>query len=147
VQEFIEALSFAYYLEHHTLMPYRDVEATFKSEQGTPFFPLTMEDYLLGISDLTGEIMRLTITSIGTQHTGLSDILAVCALVRAWYADLEALTPLVRDLRKKQDVTAQSLHKIEAAAYSLSVRGAEYGIMMSFDNHDHGHQYGSNEDD
>lgn len=113
--------------------------------------------------------MRLSITSIGTGHTGLKDILEVCALVRAWHAgtdflllaervalqlvaasmlhsssclsrsafilsprlinvssnqplcspslDLEALTPFVRDLRKKQDVTAQSLQKIEAGKH------------------------------
>lgn len=129
VQEYIEALAFAYYLEHHALIPYKVAQETFKGKDGSLFFPLTTEDYLLGVSDLTGEIMRLSITSIGTGHTGLKDILEVCALVRAWYADLEALTPFVRDLRKKQDVTAQSLQKIEAAAYSLSVRGAEYGLL------------------
>jgi len=95
-------------------------------------FPLTVDDYLLGISDLSGEIMRLSITSIGTQNSGLSDVLSVCSLVRSWHSDLETLTPYVRELRKKQDVTAQSLHKIEAAAYSLSVRGAEYGHLGHF---------------
>jgi len=112
---------------------------------------LTPEDYLLGISDLTGEIMRLAITSIGTQNASLSDVLQVCSSVRAWYSDLEGLTPFVRELRKKQDVTAQSLHKIEDAAYSLSVRGAEYGLLRGFqfnmdssfhdkDEHDRSHE-------
>jgi len=36
LQEYIEALSFAYYLEHHTLMPYRAVEDTLKSQEGLP---------------------------------------------------------------------------------------------------------------
>lgn len=50
------------------------------------FFPLTVEDYLLGVSDLSGEIMRLAITSIGTQNSGLQDVLGVCSLVRSWHA-------------------------------------------------------------
>jgi len=109
-----------------------------------------VEDYLLGISDLTGEIMRLSITAIGAQRSSLADLLAVCNLIRGWYADLEYLTPSVRELRKKQDVTAQSLQKIEGAAYSLSVRGAEYGsgaFDLAFDPRSHHSHEENHEED
>jgi predicted translin family RNA/ssDNA-binding protein len=61
----------------------------------TQYFPLSVEDYLLGISDLTGEIMRLSITAIGAQRSSLADLLAVCNLIRGWYAGQPAflLTP------------------------------------------------------
>ncbi|KAG8908541.1 hypothetical protein FRB99_005901 [Tulasnella sp. 403] len=152
IQEYIEALSFAHYLEHRGLIPYHVVVDSLKSDDGTPYFPLTVEDYLLGVSDLTGEIMRLSITSIGTQGTGLTNVLDICAFVRSCCADFEALTPFVRDLRKKQDVTAQSLQKIEAAAYSLSLRGAEYANfeLLRYHSSSYGEhqepQYGTHED-
>jgi len=42
--------------------------------------------------------------------------------------DLERLTPYVRELSRKQYVTAQSLEKIEDAAYAIAVRGSEYDL-------------------
>ncbi|KAG5648202.1 hypothetical protein DXG03_006157 [Asterophora parasitica] len=127
LQEYIEALSFAHYLEHRSLITFDRVQQTLCDAEGVPYFPLTVSDYLLGLSDLTGELMRFAISAIGTRG-GRTNANQVCAFVRACKADFECMTPYVRDLSKKQAVTAQSLEKIEDAAYALAVRGSEYAL-------------------
>lgn len=91
---------------------------------------MTVSDYLLGLSDLTGELMRFAISGIA-RRGGRTKANEVCAFVRnckagscpsftlrlfsednSWL-DFERWTPYVRDLSKKQSVTAQSLEKIE----------------------------------
>jgi len=42
--------------------------------------------------------------------------------------DFEQITPYISDLRRKQVVTAQSLEKIEDAAYAIVVRSSEYDL-------------------
>ena len=105
------------------------------------YFPLPLEDYLLGLSDLTGELMRYAIATI-PRRGGRQRANDVCAFVRACKAgewlhfacripnaptdarvDFEVWTPHFRELRKKQYVTAQSLQKIEDGQSSrLSLR-------------------------
>ncbi|KAF5377441.1 hypothetical protein D9615_005153 [Tricholomella constricta] len=127
LQEYIEALSFAHYLEHRSLITFHQVQQTLCDAHGVPYFPLTVSNYLLGLSDLTGELMRFAISSIG-RRGGRTKANEVCAFVRACKADFERMTPYVRDLSKKQAVTAQSLEKIEDAAYAIAVRGSEYAL-------------------
>lgn len=83
LQEYIEALSFAHYLEKGTLVSYEEVQASLSDENGIvrlslvfvkwgaqfalQFFPLPFEEYLLGVSDLTGELMRFAITAIARR--------------------------------------------------------------------------------
>lgn len=83
-QEFIEALSFHHYLEHQSLISYdeakakiaelsqakREDETTEESkevEKDAPVVRLTPEDYILGICDMTGELMRFSVTSMATN--------------------------------------------------------------------------------
>ncbi|KAF9056648.1 Translin [Panaeolus papilionaceus] len=110
LQEYIEALSFAHYLNHGTLITYDQVQQTLVDSHGTAYFPLTISDYILGLSDLTGELMRYAISSITKK------------------GDFERMTPYIRDLNKKQAVTTQSLEKIEDAAYTIVLRSSEYEL-------------------
>ncbi|PSN70198.1 translin associated factor X [Corynespora cassiicola Philippines] len=67
-QEFMEALSFQHYLETQTLIPYDEAKsrvATMSGEAGAVL--LTPEDYILGIFDMVGELMRFSITSMATN--------------------------------------------------------------------------------
>lgn len=67
-QEFMEALSFQYYLETQGLISYDDAKAriaTMSGEAGA--VSLTPEDYILGICDMTGELMRFSVTSMATS--------------------------------------------------------------------------------
>ncbi|KAI0651590.1 Translin [Trametes meyenii] len=127
LQEYIEALSFAHYLEHRTLISYDQVQSTLTDPGGLPYFPLPLEDYLLGLADLTGELMRFAIAAI-PRHGGRQKASDVCGFVRACKADFERLTPYFKELRKKQSVTAQSLEKIEDAAYAVAVRTSEFDL-------------------
>ncbi|KAI0067817.1 Translin [Artomyces pyxidatus] len=127
LQEYIEALSFAHYLEHGTLITYNEVQKSLSDESGSPYFPLPMSDYILGLSDLTGELMRFAISSI-SKRGGRTKASEVSVFVRGCKADFEGLTPHIRDLSKKQAVTSQSLRKIEEAAYAIAVRSSEFDL-------------------
>ncbi|CCM01642.1 uncharacterized protein FIBRA_03703 [Fibroporia radiculosa] len=127
LQEYIEALSFAHYLESRSLISYSDVQKSLLGEDGVLYFPLPLEDYLLGLADLTGELMRYAISSI-SRRGGRFKAREVCEFVRGCKADFEGLTPYFRELRKKQQVTAQSLEKIENVAYAIAMRSFEYDL-------------------
>jgi len=127
LQEYIEALSFANFLDHGSLITFDQVQATLSDPKGNPYFPLPVSDYFLGLSDLTGELMRFAISGI-SQRGGRKKATDVCAFVRDCKADFERITPYIRDLKKKQAVTAQSLEKIEDTVYAIVVRSSEYDL-------------------
>ncbi|PPQ90409.1 hypothetical protein CVT25_014927 [Psilocybe cyanescens] len=144
LQEYIEALSFAHYLDHGSLITFDEVQKTLMTPEGVEYFPLTLSDYLLGLSDLTGELMRFAISGIANKG-GRKRATEVCAFVRRCKSDFEGMTPYIRELRKKQSVTTQSLEKIEdddgaltepsasgffstPAAYAIVVRSSEYDL-------------------
>jgi hypothetical protein len=67
-QEFMEALSFQHYLETQSLISFNEVKsriATLSGESGTVSF--TAEDFILGVCDMTGELMRFSVTSMATN--------------------------------------------------------------------------------
>lgn len=67
-QEFMEALSFHHYLETQTLISYEEAQSRIASMsgEGRPVL-LTPEDYILGIFDMVGELMRFSITAMATH--------------------------------------------------------------------------------
>ncbi|KAF2007333.1 Translin [Amniculicola lignicola CBS 123094] len=68
LQEFIEALSFQHYLETQTLITYEEATARIlkMGELSAPIH-LSPQDYVLGIFDMIGELMRFSITSMATN--------------------------------------------------------------------------------
>ncbi|KAL5117686.1 hypothetical protein ACEQ8H_004434 [Pleosporales sp. CAS-2024a] len=69
-QELMEALSFQHYLETQCVITYDEAQkkiASMCSERGA--VSLTPDDYVLGICDMTGELMRFSITSMATNGT------------------------------------------------------------------------------
>ncbi|GAA6061182.1 hypothetical protein JCM10212_002395 [Sporobolomyces blumeae] len=111
-----------------------------------PYVLVSPEDYLGGVADLTGELMRLAIASVGKNlqlslassseakgkgaDTGgeesFADIDKIGRLVREIKGQMDPLAPYARWLNKKLTVLDQSLGKIENASYNLRIRGAEY---------------------
>jgi predicted translin family RNA/ssDNA-binding protein len=64
----MEALSFHHYLETQSVISYEDAQAKIASmcsEAGA--VSLTPDDYILGICDMTGELMRFSVTSMATS--------------------------------------------------------------------------------
>ena len=62
VQEYIEAVSFRHYLETQRLITYAEAQSRIPGG-----VVLTEDDYLLGLFDLVGELMRFAITSMATN--------------------------------------------------------------------------------
>ncbi|KAF9185121.1 hypothetical protein BGZ51_002937 [Haplosporangium sp. Z 767] len=104
---------------------------------------VTDEDYLLGIADLTGELMRLAINTLGqsllstpqdqdssngpflpSPEERVQQILFFLRNIKGGFDGL-SLTKM-SPISKKMGVLNQSLNKIEMACYNVKVRGAEY---------------------
>ncbi|KAJ5109603.1 hypothetical protein N7532_002248 [Penicillium argentinense] len=144
IQEYIEAIAFEHYLRTQTLITHGEVCARVPTG-----ILVTEEDYLLGLFDLTGEMMRFAVlalssgnastsTSTETQtaettkqlpHLSASQAGIVFDL-RAMRASFEELTVprkhnMLRDLLKKVEVMQNSVEKVERAAYGILVRGSE----------------------
>ncbi|RSH83321.1 uncharacterized protein EHS24_006999 [Apiotrichum porosum] len=114
LEEYIEAYTFLYYLETKELAPLAELQKALSDESGAP-------DYILGMSDLTGELMPLS--------TGDHDVpLAVCSFVRDVKLIFDAIPPkMVPKLDRKQEETTRSLEKIEKVCYALRLRLVEFG--------------------
>jgi predicted translin family RNA/ssDNA-binding protein len=140
IQEFIEAISFDHYLRTQTLITHAEV--TTRVPAG---IMVTEEDYVMGLFDLTGEMMRFAVlqlssgNAIATQEVqdpmpqapSLSPTQAAIVVdLRAMRARFEALSVprkyhMLRDLHKKVEVMQSSVEKVERAAYGILVRGSE----------------------
>ncbi|KAG9314583.1 Translin [Chiua virens] len=131
LQEYIEALGFAHYLGHGTLVTFGQVQAALSDDHGVPYFLLPKDDYLLGLSDLTGELMRFAISGC-SRKGGRARAVQVRNFVRNCKADFDRFAPFIKGLRKKQVVTNQSLEKIEddiwSSVYAIAVRTSEYDL-------------------
>lgn len=146
-QEFLEALTFQYYLETSTLISFRDASRRLAELGGDAPILLTPDDYLLGVFDMVGELMRFSITTMATTgalpspstHSPGSDSMdldhasgvqrTVLTDMREIRSALEGIEvdegPLSRDVDKKMTVMKQCVEKVENAAYSLAIRGRE----------------------
>ncbi|KAL2823470.1 Translin family-domain-containing protein [Aspergillus cavernicola] len=145
IQEFIEALSFKHYLETQSLITLSEVKTHLP-----PQILITEEDYMMGLFDLTGELMRFAVTSLSAgSHTDsiseegngenegeprLPTLLPAQAGVvrdlREIRAEFESITiprrgNMLRDYWKKSEVMQASVEKVERAAYGILVRGSE----------------------
>lgn len=105
-----------------------------------PTISLTPSDYLLGVFDMTGELMRFAITSIATSGSlpSSTSTSTTSSAPRTPLHDLQHLrqnlstldygsasSPFAREAEKKLEVTVQSVEKVERAMYGLVVRGSE----------------------
>lgn len=102
---------------------------------------LGYEDYLLGIYDMTGELMRFAITAMATSGSLPSpapscdamevdqpdrNILTDMRTLRSALEELNtAYGPFAKEVDKKMDVMKQSVEKVEKALYGIRIRGAE----------------------
>jgi len=161
LEELVEALTFCHYLTTQTLISPAQLQpivealarqgATVKEDEvmttdadaphtpsqsvetSVPTVGLTDDDYIYGIFDLTGEMMRFaTTTSALTGKMASSD---VGGGDRDIVHDMHELGTLFEILprrsgnrntwEKKLEVTRQSVQKVEKLGYDLKVRGSE----------------------
>jgi predicted translin family RNA/ssDNA-binding protein len=137
----MEAISFRHYLENQTLItPEVSQEKLIEMCPDDLKVNLSEDDYLLGIYDMTGELMKLAITTMATGHgtathhgdnaNGMLERNRVLSDLRELRIQLESLNMpsglnIGRDTWKKMEVMRNSVEKVERIFYGLSVRGAE----------------------
>ncbi|TXG56690.1 hypothetical protein EZV62_018003 [Acer yangbiense] len=116
VQEYIEAATFCKFCRTGTLLNLEEINATFLPLSDPSLEPLKVNvlDYLLGLADLTGELMRLAIGRISDGEFEYAE--KICRFVRDIYRELTILFPLMddnSDMKMKMDTMLQSVVKIE----------------------------------
>ncbi|TKA79129.1 hypothetical protein B0A55_02419 [Friedmanniomyces simplex] len=148
-QEWMEAACFQHYLETATLISDEDAAQKLRElDAEGPGIRLSPEDWVLGVYDMTGELMRFAITAMATSGelptitspSSSSDAMDVdggggrqqrnvLIDMRGLRAALEGLDtgfgPFAKDASMKMRVMQTSVEKVEKALYGLIVRGAE----------------------
>ena len=93
--------------------------------------PLALSDFLLGLADLTGELMRLCINSVGSGNRELP--FSLLPFFRALYCGFHFFGPGLRQMKPKMSALRSSLGKVENVCYNLKVRGSEMPKQMLMD--------------
>jgi predicted translin family RNA/ssDNA-binding protein len=134
IQEYMEAISFEHYLRHQELITVNEAAASLQ------VISLTDGDYILGIFDLVGELMRFAITAMATNGSlpgseksedsaEERDILMDLRSLRRSFQALDTAscgdTGLGRDVEKKMEVMNTCVEKVETAVCGMIIRGRE----------------------
>lgn len=99
---------------------------------GTWRLKITPVDYLLGVADLTGELMRMCINSVGNGD--IDTPFEVSQFLRQVYDGFSFIGNTgPYEVSKKLYTLKQSLAKVENACYALKVRGSEIPKHMLVD--------------
>lgn len=100
------------------------VEHEIKTEPQKFEFFVDPTEYILGISDLTGELMRRCINSLGSGETDVC--LETCKVLQQLYSGYISLNvQRSRELSRKIYTMRQSVLKAENVCYNVKVRGGE----------------------
>ncbi|BAD81187.1 putative translin-associated factor X [Oryza sativa Japonica Group] len=129
VQEYVEAATFCRFCKTGTLLSLAEINDSLLELGDKSVEPLQINvlDYVLGVADLSGELMRLAIGRISDGEVEYAK--NICAFVRDIYRELTLVVPLMDDnseMKKKMETMLQSVVKIENACFSVHVRGSEY---------------------
>ncbi|KAL7890509.1 hypothetical protein AOLI_G00027670 [Acnodon oligacanthus] len=149
VQEYVEAVSFHHFIRHRTLISLEEINArlvfvkeekmeTKVSAEGSfpgacvLTFQVTPTDYLLGVADLTGELMRMCISSVGNGDMDTPfELSSFLRDIHDGFSYIGNMGPY--EVSKKLHTLRQSLGKVEDACYMLRVRGSEIPKHMLAD--------------
>ncbi|KAI9469706.1 MAG: Translin [Benjaminiella poitrasii] len=124
-EEFIEGVAFYHFLMHQTVIRKDQVDDFFKNEDGTMWIKVTINDYILGLADFTGELMRHAIYVVSTGK--YDQAMVICKLLRKIDTDFELIaSTYLPQLNKKLSTLKASIKKVEQACYTFQIRGSEY---------------------
>ncbi|GIY78117.1 translin-associated protein X [Caerostris darwini] len=140
LQEFVEAVSFYYYLKNETIISIEEihhpdflqipseVKADLNTEEQHQVTELPLSslltpvDFILGIADLTGELMRKCINSVAAGD--IDEPFKLCDVLQNIYEALGSYN-YKKELKRKLFVFKSSLQKVENACYAIKIRGSE----------------------
>ena len=128
LQEFVEALAYYVFLRQGGLVSQGEVSHWLEFEEeggggGTVCVPLSTVNYVLGIADLTGELMRMCITAVGAGQQNVP--FQLLPFISSIYHGFQSLPPISKDILHKLRTLRSSVSKIETACYTLQIRGSE----------------------
>ena len=138
LQEYIESRTFLNYLENGTLMSLDDISQEIASActiVKAPPLRITLEDYILGIADLTGELMRRAVADASGEG------FQILAFLRFLSNSMESFTTkgnvAGREMHNKMETFRRSLKKVEKACFDNRIRRAELNMDINeVDEHD-----------
>ncbi|XP_026325109.1 translin-associated protein X [Hyposmocoma kahamanoa] len=134
-QEYVEAWTLCSLMETKQIISYREVQEELQYIIMTPVEGqddpkhrtvttlLPQNEYMLGISDLTGELMRRAINSISSGDS--EECVFSGQVVRDLYTGFLGLFGICKELARKMGTTRSNVLKVESAVYALRVRGGE----------------------
>ncbi|KAF5922037.1 hypothetical protein HPG69_015487 [Diceros bicornis minor] len=152
LQEYVEAVSFQHFIKTRSLISMDEInkqliftaedngkenttsssDAQDNKQCGTWRLKITPVDYLLGVADLTGELMRMCINSVGNGD--IDTPFEVSQFLRHVYDGFSFIGNTgPYEVSKKLYTLKQSLAKVENACYALKVRGSEIPKHMLAD--------------
>ena len=109
-QEYVEAAAFYEFVKHKKIPT--------KSSLG-----VSAEDYLCGLCDLTGELVRKAIYDV--IHKKFDEAEKIKELVHDIYGEFLKLNLRNGELRKKSDSIKWNLKKLEEVMYDVSMKGRD----------------------
>ncbi|KAI9363203.1 Translin [Pilaira anomala] len=129
-EEFIEAIAFHHFLLHQTVITKDQVDDYFKDkETGEQWVPVRDQDYILGLADFTGELMRYAIYIVSTGR--YDQAMVICDVLNKIDIDFELIAAsYLPVLFKKMGALKGSIRKVEQACYTFQIRGSEYPKEM-----------------
>ncbi|CAI9532106.1 unnamed protein product, partial [Staurois parvus] len=145
LQEYVEAVTFQHFITNRTLLRLEDINRQLifdniniasnnedQTRQDTLSLQITHVDYLLGVADLTGELMRLCISSVGNGDIDTPfELTQFLREIFDGFAYIGNTGPY--EISRKLYTLKQSLGKVENACYMLKVRGSEIPKHMLAD--------------
>lgn len=140
MQEFVEAYTFLEYLQgKEELSDWDNVQEKLKykgegdaAKDFSLYFIPT--EFILGVADLTGEVMRNCINSLGSGD--IDNCFKTCKFLQNMYSKYLTLNHVpskARDFSQKTTTMRASTIKCENVCYNLKVRGTEGSKLVSFD--------------
>lgn len=128
LEEYIEAVTFYQYLSSGNMKNWLELGKTLtytSSEKSKSIqILITPFEYILGISDLTGELMRQCINNLATGDS--ASCYETCNFVRNMYKGfLGCISISNKEINRKLCTLKQSLHKMENVCYTIKIRGSE----------------------
>jgi len=110
MQEYVEAKCYLGYMEKKKLPTPKSLK-------------VEVDDYLLGLCDLTGELSRRAVVSVINNNT--KEVYVIRDLVEKIFELILQLNLRNGELRKKSDAIKWNLKKIEGIIYDLKTKGIE----------------------
>lgn len=107
LQEYAEAMAFYYYIKHEKLPTRKEIG-------------VNTEEYLLGLCDLTGELMRKAVNEVIAKE--YDSALKIKDLVSELYSEFLKLNFRNGELRKKFDSIKWNLQKLEDLALQVKLK-------------------------